>query len=127
MKQASLGCVSVAIVLLSIAGMPTTAHAHHSFAMFNQSESVSLRGVLLKVEWTNPHVYFLVQVAGSDGTVQSYTIEGGSVNKMVRAGWKPNTLKVGEKVSFVIHPTRDGKPGGMLVSVKREDGTVYKG
>ena len=126
MKRRFLTRLALILGALAVVGVATTASAHHSYAMFDREHEVSFKGVVRKLEWTNPHVYFLVEAPDPKGVVHAYTIEAASVNKMVRAGWKANTVKVGETVTFTIYPFRDGKPGGMLVSITQENGTVHK-
>ena len=101
--------------------------AHHSFAMFDKSHVVTVKGALNKLEWSNPHVYLFVTVAGADGVSKEYIIEGGSINILSRKGWKVNTVKVGDSISVSFYPLKDGHPGGLLDSVTLPGGTVKKG
>ena len=125
MKRHTFRGPALALALFIAAGV-TPSHAHHSYGMFDQSQKVSLKGTVLKVEWANPHVYFLVEVTGPKTASSLYTVEAGSVNKMVRRGWKANTVRVGELVSFTIYPLRNGDSGGMLVSITGEDGVAHE-
>lgn len=105
----------------------TSVEAHHSFAMFDKSHLVTVKGVVRKIEWTNPHVYFFVEAPDSKGVSQQYAIECGSINLLIRKGWKVNTIKVGEKIAVGLYPLRSGQPGGLLDSVTLASGTVIKG
>src|SRR5690349_17614484 len=100
--------------------------AHHSFAMFDKSRLVTVKGTLTKLEWTNPHVYLFVSGTGEDGKAREYMVEAGSINMLSRKGWKVNTVKVGEALSIAFFPLRDGHPGGLLDSVTLSNGTVMK-
>ena len=116
------------LVLLSMSlGAGQEALAHHSFAMFDKSKFMTLKGTVRKIEWANPHTYLQVQVAGSNGTSTLYAIECSSPNELSRWGWKYNSVKVGDPVSVSIYPLRNGEPGGLLFSVTLADGTVFKG
>lgn len=105
----------------------SSAEAHHSFAMFDKTHVVTVKGVVRKVEWTNPHVYFFVEAPDSKGVKQQYAIEGGSINLLARKGWKVTTVKIGDTISFGIYPLRSGQPGGLLDSVTLANGDVIKG
>ena len=74
--------------------------AHHSFAAeFNADKPVSLKGKVTKVEWSNPHVWFYIDVTDPSGKVNNWGVEMGSPNGLMRAGWDRNSLKVGELVT----------------------------
>lgn len=103
----------IAIIAMSTAG---SLFAHHSFAMFDQSKSVELRGTVRSFRWTNPHV-FIQLLVGSEGSGQEeWSIEMTSPEHLARVGWKPGTLKPGDKVTLTIHPMRDGVKGGQYLS-----------
>src|SRR5262245_59767133 len=87
----------------AIAGMIAaagSAAAHHSFAAeFDASKALTLKGIVTKIEWQNPHTYFYLDVSGSDGKVVNWGMEMGSPNGLMRQGWTRNTLKVGDSVT----------------------------
>jgi len=104
--------------LIVIAAMLTasSALAHHSFAMFDQSKSVTLHGTVKDFRWTNPHVFIQLLVKTEGGSEVEWSIEMTSPEHLARVGWKPVTLKPGDKVILVIHPMRDGVKGGQYLS-----------
>ena len=74
--------------------------AHHSIsAEFDMNRPVTFTGTVTKIEWTNPHIYTHVEVKEPDGKVVEYRVEGGPPNALYRAGWRKDTLKVGDKVT----------------------------
>jgi hypothetical protein len=78
----------------------TPALAHHSVsAEFDTTKPVEFTGTVKKVEWTNPHIYTQVETKGPDGKLVVYRVEGGAPNSLFRAGWRKDTLKVGDTVS----------------------------
>jgi hypothetical protein len=109
----------VSLGLLLLIG---TASAHHSFSMFDSMKETILSGTVTKFEWTNPHTWVEMDVANPDGTVTHYSVEGGSMVALQRQGWRSNTLKAGDKISLVMHPLRDGRPGGSLIGVVTAEG-----
>jgi hypothetical protein len=92
--------------------------AHHSFAMFDNKQSVTLVGTVKEFQWTNPHLWVQLMVKDpATGKEVEWSIEGGSPNGMRRQGWARSSIKPGDKAEAVIHPLKDGGPGGSLVSV----------
>ena len=105
----------------ALAGMSVAAH--HSFAMFDRTKEAKISGTVRVFEWTNPHSWLQVIVPASAGRpAVEYSIELGSPNTMVRQGWRKNTFKPGDRVSVVMHPMRDGSPGGAFVSATNDAG-----
>ena len=100
----------------------TAAHAHHSGAMFDRTKVVKIMGTVTEFNWANPHSSFRVDVAGTDGKVESWAIEMNGPNNLVHEGWKRTSIKAGDKVTVVINPLRDGKPGGWYVGITLADG-----
>jgi Family of unknown function (DUF6152) len=113
-------------ILVAIAAMLTAsaAPAHHSFAMFDQSKKVTLQGTVRDFRWTNPHVFIRLLVKTENGSEEEWSIEMTSPEHLVRLGWRPRTLKPGDKVTLVIHPMRDGVKGGQYLSVTGPDGPL---
>jgi len=99
------------------------ASAHHSFAMFDQTKTVVLQGLVTKFEWTNPHAFVILELP-VNGQKVTYTLECSSPALMRHAGWKFNTVKAGDRVRVAMHPLKDGKPGGMLAKIKVPDGRL---
>jgi hypothetical protein len=90
---------------------------HHSFsAQFDASKAIRLRGVLTKVEWGNPHIYFYLDVKDEDGTVINWAFEGGSPTALSRRGFKRNDIKLGDTIVVDGYRARDGS---RLVDAKR--------
>ena len=86
-----------------------TVHAHHSFsAEFDANQPVELTGIVTKVEWKNPHVWFFIDVTEDDGGVTSWGWEMGSPNGLMRRGWTRNSMKIGDVVSVEGSLAKDG-------------------
>ena len=102
--------------------MAFPALAHHSFAMFDTVNRITLSGTVTKFEWTNPHAYIELDVPDANGAVKHYSIECASPNVLTRVGWKFNELKTGDKVTLLVNPLKNGKAGGMLEKATFADG-----
>jgi hypothetical protein len=90
----------IAMTGFVVLALTASAWAHHSIsAEFDQNRSVTFTGKVTKIEWTNPHIYTHVEVKEPDGKVTEYRVEGGPPNSLYRAGWRKDTLKVGETVT----------------------------
>ena len=100
------------------------ALAHHSTAAFDMEKTIEITGTIEDFQWTNPHTWTNVKVEGSDETAGIYGLEGMSPNYLGRNGWTKSTLKPGDKVTFQVHPLKDGRKGGFMVAVKMPDGTL---
>ena len=107
MKGKIFGFLFAAVVVVASA-MPLLAH--HSFAAeFDSAKSINLTGVVTKVEWMNPHVYFYVDVKDpKTGKVANWGCEMGSPNGLTRTGWTRNTLKVGMVIQVEGSQAKDG-------------------
>ena len=82
--------------------------AHHSFAAeFDESKPVKLTGTVTKVEWTNPHTWFFMDVKNADGSVANWGFELGGPAQLLRAGWKRDSMKVGDVVTVDARRARD--------------------
>ena len=88
-------------LLFGVLSGTTSVAAHHSFAAeFDGSKPITLSGTIAKVEWTNPHIHFFLDVKDETGRVTQWKFEGYPPNMLVRQGWKREvTLKPGDAVT----------------------------
>jgi len=105
-----------AVIALAFVLTTSSVLAHHSFAMFDQSKTVTLQGAVTDFRWTNPHVFIELSVKSESSADEDWSIEMTSPEHLSRAGWRPGTLKPGDKVTLNIHPMRDGVKGGQYLS-----------
>jgi hypothetical protein len=104
MKRATLGLVILGLLLAAVPVM-----AHHSFAAeYDSTKPIELKGIVTKVEWANPHIYYYVDVKGKDGKVINYAVEGGTPGQLYRQGWRKDSLKVGDEVTVSGFRAKDG-------------------
>jgi hypothetical protein len=110
-----------------VAAMPAMAFAHHSFAMFDMNKDVTLHGTVQQFQWLSPHSWLDIVVTEDDGKQTRWSLEMGAPNALYRRGWRQTSLKHGDKITANLHPLRDGRQGGSLVSVTLPDGTQLFG
>ncbi len=110
-------------VLAAFGAAATPALAHHSTAMFDFEKTVEITGTVQDFQWTNPHTWTNVAVEGGNAA-GIYGLEGMSPNYLSRNGWTKRTLKPGDKITVAVHPLKDGRKGGFMVSAKLADGTL---
>jgi hypothetical protein len=117
MKRLSKHAAAIAAVAVGIAAMLPAA-AHHSFATYDRTKTVTIKGTVKTFQWTNPHcvLWVVVQPAGG-GDPQEWTIETTSPGVLTRSGWTRHSLSPGDHVSVEFNPLRDGSHGGGLNSV----------
>jgi hypothetical protein len=85
--------------------------AHHSFeAEYDRNQKVTLKGTVTKIEWQNPHVYYYVDVPDEKGTIVNWAIEVGAPNGLYRAGWRKDSLKIGDQVTVEAFRAKAGGP-----------------
>jgi len=94
---------------LAVALAVTPLLAHHSFsAEFDGTKPIQLKGVVTRIEWANPHVYFYIDVKGADGKVENWGCETAGPGGLLRRGWKRDSLKVGDEVTVNGYRAKDG-------------------
>jgi hypothetical protein len=114
--------VTIALALSYAGG----AAAHHSYAMFDGSRTVTVIGTMAKLEWTNPHVFIWVWVPDANGEPVLYAFENGSPNVLTRRGWSKNTFAPQEKLAITYWPLADGRTGGHFAVATRVDGSEVR-
>jgi hypothetical protein len=116
-----------AVFAFLVAGLalvaPTGALAHHSFAAeYDTKKPVTLKGTVSKVEWTNPHARFYIDVKDDGGTVTTWNLELASPNVLVRNGWTRRSLNVGDQVTVEGSQAKDGSQMANARTVTLADG-----
>ena len=112
------------LILSALAAMALPAGAHHSTAMFDFTKTVEVTGTVKSFQWTNPHSWTTVTVTGKPAVAGDYGLEGMSPNYLARNGWSKRSLQAGQQVKFTVHPLKDGRKGGFMVSATLPDGTT---
>jgi hypothetical protein len=116
-------CVAlvVGVALLAVAA---PLAAHHGFSSeYDEKKPVTLTGAVSKIEWTNPHARFYIDVKDASGTITNWNFELASLNSLRRNGWTQFTLKVGDVVTASGYAALSGVPMANASSVRLPDGT----
>lgn len=99
-------------VVVAVAGLLVTAKpvaAHHAFAAeFDADKPVTLTGAVTRIEWTNPHAWFYIDVTDGTGKVTNWGLEMGSPNGLMRAGWTRSSMKPGDVVTVEGSRAKNG-------------------
>ena len=109
-------------LLLAALALPTV-QAHHSFAAeFDTAKPVKMTGVVTKVEWQNPHIWFYVDVKGADGTVTNWGFSGGAPGQLMRRGITRKVIQEGMTVTVEGFRSKDGSKNANGARVTFPDG-----
>ena len=129
MKHVRLGWIAAFTLIGAAAGLPEgpgsvrSVLAHHSPVAFETQKTVTLVGTVKEFRWQNPHTWIEVMVPDDKGQEVLWAIELTSPTYLIRAGWKSNTLKPGDKVTVVGRPLKSGEPGSAIfTSITLADG-----
>src|SRR5256712_1447952 len=99
--------IASAFVLLATFAAPS--FAHHSFAAeYDKNRPIKFTGVVTKMEWMNPHIYYYVDVKDAGGKITNYAVEGGTPNSLRRRGWGKDSLKAGDVVTVEGYMAENG-------------------
>ena len=100
------------VAVASLAGLLLAAVplvAHHSFAAeYDATKPIKFTGTVTKIEWTNPHCYFYVDVKTESGKIENWALELGNPNALLRNGWTPKSVKIGDEVNVEGTRAKDG-------------------
>jgi hypothetical protein len=116
------------VLCLCVAGLafiilPISVSAHHSFdAQYDRAKTVVIKGRVTKVEWMNPHARFYVDAKDANGKVVNWNMELGSPNGLRRAGWRRDSLKMGDEITVTAYLARDGSHMANARDVMLADG-----
>ena len=100
--------------------------AHHSFAPYEPTLQIKLSGAVTEFRWANPHVYIEMDAPdATSGKTRHWLIECANPGILNRVGWKFNMVKVGDKITVIVSPLRNGDPAALLKQITLADGSKY--
>ena len=102
--------------------MSAMTGAHHSTAMYDNQNPVTISGAVKKFEWTNPHAFVYLEVKDAKGAIVEWEVEMMSLNHLRAYGWTSKTVKPGEVISATGAPARSGAPSMIANRMKLPDG-----
>jgi hypothetical protein len=106
-----------------VLGFGGIAAAHHSNAAYDADHPQTMEGTVKQVNWTNPHITFVIEKDAKDGEAAStWVFEVSSPGVLTRSGWTKRSLQPGDHAVFRYLPLRDGNPGGFLQKVTLPNG-----
>lgn len=108
------------MTLATLVSVP--AWAHHSMAGFDRTKTIAVTGTVKEFKWTNPHSWIELEIPDGKGGTTDWNVEMTAPAQLIRAGWRSNVMKPGDKVTVMCHPQVSGEPGGIFVSVTLSDG-----
>jgi hypothetical protein len=113
------------LFLGALAAVPMLAHAHHSAIRFDLTiRDNEVSGIVKEFKAANPHTKIVLEVTDAKGT-RDIEYEGHSRNNYYRNGWREGLVNVGDKITLIAAPTRDGSDGGYALGVIAADGTRF--
>ena len=119
MVSRSIAFIAVGLIV-SFGGI---AAAHHSGAAYDMQHLRTTEGTVKTVNWTNPHITFVIECDARDGEPpQTIVFEVSSPGVLTRSGWTKRSLQPGDHAVFHYAPLRDGNPGGFLLKVDLPNG-----
>src|SRR5215216_1434652 len=112
----------ITIVMCASMFVAMSARAHHSTAMYDTQNPVTISGKVTRFEWTNPHAFVFLEVTDETGKVVEWEVEMMSLNHLRSYGWTSRTVKPGETISATGAPARSGAPSMIANRMKLPDG-----
>lgn len=116
--------VGIMLTAIALIGLVEPTAAHHSAAQFDFQRTVQVTGIVKKFEAINPHMRLVLQVTDAKGT-RDIAFEGHSTNNMYRSGYRDKMIKIGDKITVSIAPTRDGSDGGYVTAATTASGAKF--
>jgi len=112
-------------IILLILSFTNSLQAHHSFAVeFTAEKTLTIKGVVTEIWFRNPHVRYYVDITNQESKIESWDVRTSSPSLLVRKGWTKKTIQVGDAISIIGHPGRDGRKLLSVISIRLPDGST---
>jgi hypothetical protein len=120
-----LAVISFAVVAVLAVSVPL--FAHHGYAAYDTEHKVTLKGTVTRWIWSNPHCMIQLDVSDDSGHVVRWITETENPTTMTRSGWTDKSIKVGEQVTVIALPVKNGNPAGRILEVVLSNGERLPG
>ena len=120
----------LAAILLAVVGLLAVSvpvFAHHGYAAYDTDRKVTLKGSVTRFVWANPHCMIQLDVTDDSGHVVHWIAETENPSTMSRSGWTDKSIKVGEEVTVIALPVKNGNPAGRILEVVLSSGQRLPG
>jgi hypothetical protein len=114
------------VVAITTLAAVLSAFGHHSVAMYDNDNLITLNGTVTKVEWTSPHVFLFFETSGEDGQSVEWSVELDPPVLLRRYGWRQQTVQPGDSIEFTGAPAKSGAPAMRGAIAVLEDGTSLR-
>ena len=118
-KRVGALCLGLVVWL---AALDVSMSAHHSMAMYDMPKNITVTGIVSRIELKNPHSVFYITVTDKDGKQAEWMLECQPLATLTTYGWSASTMKVGDKITAVGSPARNGKPAMLVRAIQLPDG-----
>ena len=117
-----------AVLVCAVLVASISAFAHHSTAMFDMRNPITLTGTIKSFDWANPHCFFHLEISSADGTMELWDVETHSISLLARKGWTRTSFKPGETITVTGGRMRNGaKMIRLLRGTAASDGWKFFG
>jgi Family of unknown function (DUF6152) len=120
-----LAAISFAVVCLLAVSVPL--FAHHGYAAYDTDRKVTLKGTVTRWIWSNPHCMIQLDVNDDSGHAVRWIAETENPSTMSRNGWTDKSIKVGEQITVIVLPVKNGNPAGRILEVDLPNGEKLPG
>jgi hypothetical protein len=120
-----LAAISFAVVCLLAVSVPL--FAHHGYAAYDTDRKVTLKGTVTRWIWSNPHCMIQLDVSDDSGHAVRWIAETENPSTMSRNGWTDKSIKVGEQITVIVLPVKNGNPAGRILEVILPSGEKLPG
>lgn len=122
------GTIGTLVFSVGVLASGAALAGHHAFSSeYDENKLVTLKGTVSKIEWTNPHARFFIDVVNPDKSVTSWSFELASPNSLTREGWDRHTLTVGDAITASGYAAKSGKSMASARTVTTADGKALFG
>jgi len=118
---------TISLVVIGLFFISVPLFAHHGYAAYDTDRKVTLKGTVTRWIWSNPHCMIQLDVSDDSGHVARWIAETENPSTMSRNGWTDKSIKVGEQITVIVLPVKNGNPAGRILEVILPSGEKLPG